>query len=117
MRIVGWLAAAALLAAGGCGRERASGPDSAGNEGAPASAGAAGAPLPKAPSADPDKVAEPAAAAEAAPDPPADAAPADLSPSRRRAYERGYRDCRSGRYAPERYSEAYRLGCAAAQQP
>jgi hypothetical protein len=52
------------------------------------------------------------AAAEEAPDP---AAVAGLSPSQRRAYERGLADCRAGRYDPDRYPEAYRIGCAAAQ--
>jgi hypothetical protein len=51
------------------------------------------------------------AAAGEAPDP---AAVAGLSPSRRRAYERGLADCRAGRYDPDRYPEAYRIGCAAA---
>jgi hypothetical protein len=40
---------------------------------------------------------------------------AELSPSQRRAYERGWRDCRDGRYAPGEWAEAYRIGCAAAQ--
>jgi hypothetical protein len=53
----------------------------------------------------------PRAAAEEAPDP---ADLAGLSPSRRRAYERGLADCRAGRYDPDRYPEAYRIGCAAA---
>jgi hypothetical protein len=52
------------------------------------------------------------AAAGEAPDP---AAVAGLSPSQRRAYERGLADCRAGRYDPDRYPEAYRIGCAAAQ--
>ena len=51
------------------------------------------------------------AAAEEVPDP---AAVAGLSPSQRRAYERGLADCRAGRYDPDRYPEAYRIGCAAA---
>lgn len=41
---------------------------------------------------------------------------AELSPSQRRAYERGWRDCRAGRYAPGEWAEAYRIGCAAAQE-
>ncbi|HYJ53265.1 MAG TPA: hypothetical protein VEW04_08830 [Allosphingosinicella sp.] len=49
--------------------------------------------------------------ASAAPDP---AVLADFSPSQRRAYERGFADCAAGRYDPERGPEAYRLGCAAA---
>lgn len=49
-------------------------------------------------------------------EPPDEAADlSSLSPSRRRAYERGLADCRAGRYAPENYPEAYRIGCAAAQ--
>jgi hypothetical protein len=57
----------------------------------------------------------PAAAARPLPGPPADPALADLSPSRRRAYERGIADCRADRYDPDPYPEAYRIGCAAAQ--
>jgi hypothetical protein len=57
----------------------------------------------------------PAAAARPLPAPPADPSLADLSPSRRRAYERGFADCRAGRYDPDPYPEAYRIGCAAAQ--
>ena len=41
---------------------------------------------------------------------------AGMSPSQRRAYERGWRDCRVGRYEPGEWAEAYRIGCAAAQQ-
>ena len=41
---------------------------------------------------------------------------AEMSPSQRRAYERGWRDCRQGRYAPGEWAEAYRIGCAAAQE-
>jgi hypothetical protein len=41
---------------------------------------------------------------------------AELSPSQRRAYERGWRDCRESRYAPGEWAEAYRIGCAAAQE-
>lgn len=40
---------------------------------------------------------------------------ADMSPYQRRAYEQGYRDCRAGRYAPDPWPEAYRIGCGAAQ--
>ncbi|HMG48391.1 MAG TPA: hypothetical protein VK614_13140 [Allosphingosinicella sp.] len=62
------------------------------------------------------------AATRAAPPPPAKVeASADetadlagLSPRQRRAYERGLADCRAGRYDPDRYPEAYRIGCAAA---
>jgi hypothetical protein len=54
--------------------------------------------------------AEPSANA-AAPD---DPALAQMSPSRRRAYDRGLADCRAGRYDPDPYPEAYRIGCAAA---
>ena len=39
-----------------------------------------------------------------------------LSPSQRRAYERGFADCRAGRYEPDNFPEAYRIGCAAAQE-
>jgi len=77
---------------------------------------------------EPRNVAEPAARTPATPrsaapagkasppaDPPRAAGVDDMSPGRRRAYERGHRDCRAGRYHPEGYSEAYRIGCAAAQ--
>ena len=40
---------------------------------------------------------------------------AEMSPSRRRAWEKGYRDCSAGRYEPDPWPEAYRIGCAAAQ--
>lgn len=48
----------------------------------------------------------------------ADADPglAEMSPSRRRAYEQGFRDCSAGRYNPDPYPEAYRIGCGAAQE-
>lgn len=39
---------------------------------------------------------------------------AGLSPTQRRAYELGYRDCSHGRYAPDNRLEAYRIGCGAA---
>jgi hypothetical protein len=57
----------------------------------------------------------PAAAARPLPGPPADPSLPELGPSRRRAYERGFADCRAGRYDPDPYPEAYRIGCAAAQ--
>lgn len=41
---------------------------------------------------------------------------AGMSPSRRRAYEQGFRDCSAGRYDPDPYPEAYRIGCGAAQE-
>jgi hypothetical protein len=50
---------------------------------------------------------------EAEPDEP----PADLnamSPRQRRAYDKGLADCRAGRYEPDPWPEAYRIGCAAA---
>ena len=37
-----------------------------------------------------------------------------LTPAQRRAYMKGFEDCSAGRYDPERGPEAYRLGCAAA---
>ncbi len=52
-----------------------------------------------------------AAAPPARPDP---AALQGLSPRQRRAYETGYADCRAGRYEPDPWPEAYRIGCAAA---
>ena len=59
---------------------------------------------------EPPRPAEPA-------DPPEDyPGVAELSPSQRRAYERGWRDCREGRYQPGEWAEAYRIGCAAAQE-
>jgi len=39
-----------------------------------------------------------------------------MSASRRRAYEQGFRDCSAGRYNPDPYPEAYRIGCGAAQE-
>jgi hypothetical protein len=39
---------------------------------------------------------------------------AGLSPRQRHAYQKGYADCRAGRYDPDPYPEAYRIGCAAA---
>lgn len=69
-----------------------------------------------------ENAAEPAPAAampkaEAPAQPPEDyPGVAALSPSQRRAYERGYRDCRAGRYEPGDWAEAYRIGCAAAQE-
>ncbi|TMJ19157.1 MAG: hypothetical protein E6G92_04945 [Alphaproteobacteria bacterium] len=47
----------------------------------------------------------------AAPDP---GAIEGLTPFQRRAYEKGFEDCRTGRYEPDRWPEAYRIGCAAA---
>jgi len=41
---------------------------------------------------------------------------AGMSPSRRRAYKQGFRDCSAGRYNPDPYPEAYRIGCGAAQE-
>jgi hypothetical protein len=46
--------------------------------------------------------------------PPGDPGLTGLSPSQRRAYELGYRDCSHGRYAPDNHLEAYRIGCGAA---
>ena len=59
----------------------------------------------------------PPAAAEAPSEPPA-AHPGlpDMNAWQRTAFERGYRDCRAGRYAPDAYPEAYRIGCGAAQE-
>jgi hypothetical protein len=58
--------------------------------------------------------AEPGHNKSAAAAPQTDPALAGMSPSRRRAYERGLADCRAGRYDPDRYPESYRIGCAAA---
>lgn len=41
---------------------------------------------------------------------------AEMSPYRRREYERGYRDCREGNFDRERQGESYRIGCMAAQE-
>ncbi len=40
---------------------------------------------------------------------------AEMSPYRRREYERGYRDCMGGNFDPERQGESYRIGCMAAE--
>ena len=37
-----------------------------------------------------------------------------LTPAQRRAYLKGMEDCQAGRYDPDPWPEAYRLGCAAA---
>ena len=78
------------------------------------------APRPGAPA--PENAAQAGRAAEAA-DPalpveaPADSPGlADMSPWQRRAYQAGYRDCRAGRYQPDSWPEAYRIGCGAAQE-
>ena len=75
------------------------------------------------PASEPEPVAgaphaEPGAPRPSVPAQPPDDHPgvAELSPSQRRAYERGYRDCREGRYQPGEWAEAYRIGCAAAQE-
>jgi hypothetical protein len=63
-------------------------------------------------------VPEPAPAvnrAEPPPEAPDTSGLADMSPGQRRAYEAGVRDCAAGRYEPDRYPEAYRIGCAAVQ--
>ena len=39
-----------------------------------------------------------------------------LTPRQRRAYLKGMEDCQAGRYDPEPWPEAYRIGCAAAQE-
>ncbi len=41
---------------------------------------------------------------------------AEMSPYRRREYERGYRDCRTGNFDRERQGESYRIGCMAAEE-
>ena len=61
--------------------------------------------------APPANVAGPPPEAPPAPDP---EALEGLSPSQRRAYQKGLEDCRAGRYEPDRWPEAYRIGCAAA---
>jgi hypothetical protein len=70
-------------------------------------------PTPVLNAAEPEEPPRPAAPA----DPPDDyPGVAELSASQRRAYERGWRDCREGRYEPGEWAEAYRIGCAAAQE-
>jgi hypothetical protein len=69
------------------------------------------------PSSSPAPAGNEANAVETAPSdvpPPGDPGLAGLSPSQRRAYELGYRDCSHGRYAPDNHLEAYRIGCGAA---
>lgn len=39
-----------------------------------------------------------------------------LTPTQRRAYLKGMEDCQAGRYDPDPWPEAYRIGCAAAQE-
>lgn len=41
---------------------------------------------------------------------------AEMSPYRRREYERGYRDCRTGNFDRKRQGESYRIGCMAAEE-
>lgn len=53
---------------------------------------------------------------EAAPEPLDESGLADMSPSQRRAYRRGFEDCSAGRYDPDPYPEAYRIGCGAAEE-
>ncbi len=40
---------------------------------------------------------------------------AEMSPYRRREYERGWRDCMTGNFDRERQGESYRIGCMAAE--
>lgn len=49
--------------------------------------------------------------------PPEDPSLAELSPSRRREYDNGYRDCRAGNYDydAQTQGEYYRIGCMAAE--
>ena len=49
--------------------------------------------------------------------PPEDPSLAGLSPSRRREYDNGYRDCRAGNYEydAQTQGEYYRIGCMAAE--
>jgi hypothetical protein len=76
---------------------------------APRPGNSQGAPAP------PSNVAAPAANGAMADAPQSDAALTAMSPSQRRAYDRGLADCRAGRYQPAYHPEAYRIGCAAAQ--
>ena len=97
------IAAALLLLASACGSPGEPVPR---NEARPAA---------DAPAPGPANLARPAANEAIAPEDPPDRGVAGMSPSQRRVYERGYRDCRAGRYEPDPHSEAYRIGCAAAQ--
>ena len=102
-------AAAALCLIAACNPARS--PDSGGNETpAPVERPAANEEAPPAPAVN---AAEPEAPIEVPDD---GAGLADMSPFRRRAYEQGYRDCRAGRYEPDPWPEAYRIGCGAAQE-
>jgi hypothetical protein len=80
-------------------------PQDARNEGTPANA-AMGVQPARARASEPT-----APPASAAPDP---AALEELTPFQRRAYKKGFEDCGAGRYEPDRWPEAYRIGCAAA---
>ena len=85
-------------------------PTAPANEAAPAPRAAEPAPVAKRPDPGPEAPSTPA-------EPPDDyPGVAELSASQRRAYERGYRDCREGRYEPGEWAEAYRIGCAAGQE-
>ena len=66
---------------------------------------------------DPSPAAEKAPVAAIPESPPEDPGVASLSPSRRREYERGYRDCRTGDYDydAQTQGEYYRIGCMAAE--
>lgn len=61
--------------------------------------------------------ARPEARGEAPAEPPGDyPGVAEMSAWQRRAFDAGYRDCRAGRYAPDAWPEAYRIGCGVAQE-
>ncbi len=110
-RLAAWAwAPALLLLASAC---TGGGADEAApaNEAAPRASAAAPAKGPAA-AGDPPRPQADEAAASAIPD---DPGLATMSPSRRRAYERGYRDCSAGRYDPDPYPESYRIGCGAAE--
>lgn len=101
------LASAVLLALAGCNPGIT--PQNIENEAAPSRN--APAQLPANGSADP----VPANTARESPEPSATPGLAGMSPYRRREYERGYRDCMSGNFDPERQGESYRIGCMAAE--
>ena len=75
------------------------------------------APVRDAPQPPANQVAAPANTAEpvAPADPEAVPGVAGMSPYRRREYERGWRDCMTGNFDPERQGESYRIGCMAAE--
>ena len=100
------LAFAALLALAGCNPGIT--PQNVQNEAAPSR----NAPARLAPTNESEPA--PTNAMQEPPEPSANPGLAEMSPYRRREYERGYRDCMTGNFDPERQGESYRIGCMAA---